>query len=253
MNEAYNRDCLEAMKEYPDGFFDLCVADPPYGIKVTSRHRERERESKLVGGDGRPFGGMRKLRQGQATDNGGVGKGARSGKKLKVEPKFYPVFDDSSPPDEGTFRELQRVSKKLIIWGGNYFLDYLGRATCMIVWDKKRRGMSQADCEIAWTNLPGQSRIFEWRWNGMLQQDMKHKEKRIHATQKPVALYKYLFSTYCKEGDRILDPYLGSGSSRIAAYDLGYDFVGYEIEKVYFDLQEKRFAEHTGQTSLFTD
>lgn len=191
--------------------------------------------------------------KGRPPITGGVGKGARSGKKLKVESKFYPVFDDSSPPDEGTFRELQRVSKKLIIWGGNYFLDYLGRATCMIVWDKKRRGMSQADCEIAWTNLPGQSRIFEWRWNGMLQQDMKHKEKRIHATQKPVALYKYLFSTYCKEGDRILDPYLGSGSSRIAAYDLGYDFVGYEIEKVYFDLQEKRFAEHTGQTSLFTD
>ena len=252
MNVVYNCDCVEAMRSLPDGFFDLCVADPPYGIKITARHQERERvrssvemadRSAVCGsyGNGRP-----PIARGLARVQGPA-------KKIKVESKFYPVFDDSSPPDEGTFRELQRVSKKLIIWGGNYFLDYLGRATCMIVWDKKRRGMSQADCEIAWTNLPGQSRVFEWRWNGMLQQDMKHKEKRIHATQKPVALYKYLFSTYCKDGDKILDPYLGSGSSRIAAYDLGLDFVGYEIEKVYFDLQEKRFLEHTEQTSLFSD
>lgn len=245
MNVVYNMDCMEAMKEYTDGYFDLVVADPPYGINITARHRsqtiqvERERRTPLVGGKGRPFGGN--------------GKAIRRSKNKPCESKFYPAFDDSSPPNEDTFRELKRVSKKLIIWGGNFFLDYLGRATCMIVWDKKRRGMSQADCEIAWTNLPGQSRVFEWRWNGMLQQDMKHKEKRIHATQKPVALYKYLFSTYCKDGDKILDPYLGSGSSRIAAYDLGLDFVGYEIEKVYFDLQEKRFLEHTEQTSLFSD
>ena len=161
------------------------------------------------------------------------------------------MFDDSSPPDAEVFRELERVSKKLIIWGGNFFLDHLGAASCMIVWDKKRRGLDQADCEIAWTNLPGQSRILEYRWNGMLQEDMKNKEQRIHPTQKPVNLYKMLFTRYANKGDKIFDPFLGSGSSRIAAYDVGLDFTGCELSKVYFDLQEERFAEHTAQGNLF--
>lgn len=161
------------------------------------------------------------------------------------------MFDDSSPPDADYFRELERVAKRRIIWGGNFFLDFLGKASCIIVWDKKRRGMAQADCEIAWTDLPGQSRVFEFQWNGMLQGNMKHKEERIHATQKPVALYKWLLSKYAKPGDKILDTHLGSGSSRIAAYDLGFDFVGCEIDKVYFELEEKRFAEHTAQTRMF--
>ena len=164
------------------------------------------------------------------------------------------MFDDSSPPDAEVFRELERVSRKLIIWGGNFFLDHLGAASCMIVWDKKRRGMSQADCEIAWTNLPGQSRIIEYKWNGMLQEDMKHKEERIHATQKPVALYSYLYRlAKLKPGDKVLDPYLGSGSSRIAAYDMGLDFTGYEIDPTYFALEEERFARHTAQMNLFVD
>ena len=205
------------------------------------RERERERESRapLVGGGARPFGG---------------GASSSIGAKRSYTSVFYPVFDDSSPPDAETFSELFRVSKKLIIWGGNFFLERLGPASCMIVWDKKRRGLDQADCEIAWTNLSGQSRIFEWRWNGMLQQDMKNKEKRIHATQKPVALYKYCYSLAgLKCGEKVLDPYLGSGSSRIAAYDAGLDFYGYEIDKTYFDLQEKRFAEHTAQLNLFLE
>lgn len=162
------------------------------------------------------------------------------------------MFDDSSAPNKQVFRELERVSKKLIIWGGNYFLDHLGAASCMIVWDKKRRGLDQADCEIAWTNLKGQSRVFEYRWNGMLQENMKEKEIRIHGTQKPVDLYRYLYNLAgMKKGEKVFDPYLGSGSSRIAAYDLGLDFVGCEISKVYFELEEKRFEEYTAQLSLF--
>jgi site-specific DNA-methyltransferase (adenine-specific) len=181
-----------------------------------------------------------------------VSGGPGTGKKLKVESKFYPVFDDSSPPDAETFRELKRISKKLIVWGGNFFLDNLGPASCMIVWDKKRRGMDQADCEIAWSNLNGQSRIFEYRWNGMLQQNMKEKETRIHATQKPVDLYAYLYTlAKLKPGDKVLDPYLGSGSSRIAAYNAGLDFYGYEIDETYFRLQEERFEKHTSQQNLF--
>ena len=121
----------------------------------------------------------------------------------------------------------------------------------MIIWDKCRRGMDQADCEIAWTDFPGQSRIFEFRWNGMLQGDPANKETRIHPTQKPVALYKCIFSRYAKPGDKILDTHLGSGSSRIAAWDADLDFWGYEIDPVYFDAQEKRFQTHANQINLF--
>lgn len=97
-------------------------------------------------------------------------------------------------------------------------LDHLGAASCIIVWDKKRRGMDQADCEIAWTNLPGQSRIFEYKWNGMLQENMKAKEKRIHPTQKPVMLYSWLLGRFAKPGDKILDTHVGSASSLIACH-----------------------------------
>ena len=143
-NIAYCADCMTALREFPDKHFDLCVADPPYGLNITGRHRkrERERENVLVGG-ARPFGGMRRLREGPPDPFCNRKAGGTSGPSevLKIPPKFYPVFDDSSPPDADVFRELARVSKKLIIWGGNFFLDHLGPASCMIVWDKKRRGM----------------------------------------------------------------------------------------------------------------
>ena len=253
MTQAFNRDCMEAMREFPDKFFDLAVVDPPYGISVTSRHvvrdtdscsqsghveRERERRTVLVGGAARPFGGKK-------------GVMLSVGKSKPCESSFYHAFDDSSPPDAEYFRELTRVSKSMVIWGGNFFLDHLGPASCMIVWDKKRRGMDQADCEIAWTNLSGQNRIIDFRWNGMLQGDMKNKENRIHPTQKPVRLYEWIYDHYAKEGDKILDTHLGSGSSRIAAHNRGLDFWGYEIDKVYFDLQEKRFEDYTAQGNLF--
>lgn len=130
-------------------------------------------------------------------------------------------------------------------------LDYLGAASCMIVWDKKRRGMDQADCEIAWTNVNGQSRIFDYLWNGMLQENMKKKEQRIHPTQKPVALYAWIYRNYAKPGMKILDTHLGSGSSRIAAWDAGLDFVGTEIDETYFNLQEERFKKHIAQGTIF--
>ena len=117
-----------------------------------------------------------------------------------VSPKIYKAFDDSHAPDAAYFKELKRVAKKMIIWGGNYFLDNLGKTECLIVWDKKRRGINFADCEIAWTNIKEPCRIFEWAWNGMIQEDMKNKEYRIHPTQKPVALYKWLLEHYMIEG-----------------------------------------------------
>ena len=168
-------------------------------------------------------------------------------------PKSYHSFDDQRPPDAEYFSEIKRVSKNQIIWGGNYFLDYLGSTECMVCWDKGRTDLAFADGEIAWTSFKKPVRIFRFKWNGMLQEDMKNKECRIHPTQKPVRLYQWLLERFAKEGDRILDTHLGSGSSRIAAYELNYDFVGYEIDKVYFEEQERRFLQHTAQMNLFVE
>lgn len=165
--------------------------------------------------------------------------------------KFYHPFDDSATPDGKYFEELFRVSKAQIIWGGNFFLDYLGATSCMIVWDKGRRGMDQADCEIAWTSLKGQPRIFNYKWNGMLQEDMKNKEHRIHPTQKPVALYKWLVERFTKPDDIILDTHVGSASSLIAFKQLQHKFVGFEKDKYYFDTATKRFNSETAQMNLW--
>jgi site-specific DNA-methyltransferase (adenine-specific) len=170
-----------------------------------------------------------------------------------VSPKIYHPFDDTKIPDAEYFSELRRVSKNQIIWGGNYFLDFLTSTECMIFWDKCRDGLNFADGEIAWTSFKQPTRRYTFKWNGMLQGDMKNKEDRFHPTQKPVALYRWIFHHYAKQGDKILDTHLGSGSSRIAAYDAGLDFVGYEIDETYFRLQEERFARHTSQMSLFID
>lgn len=239
-SEVFCMDCMEAMREMPDNAFDLAVVDPPYGIGIGKHHQRGGGGGNtfIVSPGYRPFGGK-------------AGNSHRAVPKSGGKSNPYHAFDDSSPPDAEYFRELRRVSRNQIIWGGNFFLDSLGRASCIIVWDKKRRELDQADCEIAWTSLKGQSRIFEFRWNGMLQGDMKHKEARIHPTQKPIALYSWIFRRYAKPGDRILDTHMGSQSSRIAAYDAGLDFTGYEIDPVYFEMGNKRFADHAAQISLF--
>lgn len=122
---------------------------------------------------------------------------------------------------------------------------------CWIVWDKDNGDNYFADCELAYTSFKSAVRKFKYRWQGMLQESVKNKEIRIHPTQKPIALYAWIFARYAKPGDKILDTHLGSGSSRIAAYDAGLDFVGCEIDKDYFAAQEERFAAHTAQLSLF--
>ena len=223
MNQAFNMDCLEAMRSMPDKAFDLAVVDPPYGIGVMS---------------------MNYTKSGAVRTHGYAAAKRRDYRKQSEW--------DVAPPQE-YFDQLFRVSKKCIIWGGNYF--QLPPSKGFIVWDKRVNDQMSndfADCEFAWMSEGlGVARVFRYCWNGMIQGDMKNKEERFHPTQKPVALYKWILSKYAKEGDRILDTHLGSGSSRIAAYDLGLDFVGYEIDKEYFDKQEERFARHTAQTSLF--
>jgi site-specific DNA-methyltransferase (adenine-specific) len=142
------------------------------------------------------------------------------------------------------------VARKRIIWGGNYFLDYLPATECFIVWDKRRRGLNFADCELAWTNMKLPCRIFEFKWNGMLQEDMKNKEERIHPTQKPVALYKWILDNYAKPGDKILDTHVGSASSLIACEDFGFQYVGFEIDADYYKLGQERLERNRAQMTI---
>lgn len=219
-------DCMDLMARFPDGYFDIAIVDPPYGISVGHN-------SEFLGGG--------------YFKNISIWGQHKSISKTK----FYHPFDDSATPDGRYFEELFRVSKAQIIFGGNFFLDYLGAASCIIVWDKGRRGMDQADCEIAWTSLPGQSRVIEYKWNGMLQQDMKNKEYRIHPTQKPVQLYKWLIDRYTKPTDIILDTHVGSASSLIAAQSLNRRFVGCELDEYYYNQALERFNAETSQLTMF--
>lgn len=206
-NKAFNVDCMVALKETPDKFYDLCICDPPYGI------------------------GM---------DGGTVGyKGFNN-----FEKKNW----DKSIPSKEYFDELFRVSQNQIIWGGNYFP--LPPSRCLLIWDKGEGfyNRTYAEGEIAWTSFDKNVKLF--KRDPLCNGDYRGK---IHPTQKPVALYEWLLVNYAKAGDRILDTHLGSGSSRIAAYNLGFDFTGYEIDKDYFAAQEERFKKHTAQGNLFLE
>lgn len=151
---------------------------------------------------------------------------------------------DDTAPTEAYFAELFRISKNQIIWGGNYFP--LPPTRCILVWDKGETmyGRSFCELEMAWTSFNESARIFKYN---------PADSSRIHPTQKPVALYAWIFSRYAKPKDKIIDTHLGSGSSRIAAYNAGLDFVGFEIDKDYFEKQEERFAAHIARCSLFVD
>jgi len=214
----YNMDCMEGMKEFPDKYFDLAIVDPPYGINIGAK----------VGG-AKPFG--------------------KSGGGKIVAPKTYRGFDDTQTPDKKYFEELKRVSVNQIIFGGNYFIEYLANTPCFIVWDKDNSG-NFADCELAWTSFNTAVRKFKFRWNGMLQENMKDKEYRIHPTQKPVKLYEWLLTNYAKQGDKILDTHVGSASSLIACHNLGFQYVGFELDKEYYEQSLKRLETAKKQVSI---
>ena len=157
--------------------------------------------------------------------------------------KFHTLFgenkwDDEIPSDE-YFEQLFRVSKNQIIWGGNYFP--LAPTRCLIIWDKLIGDNNFSMFELAWTSFDKPCKIYKQSSMG----------ERIHPTQKPVELYKFLIDKYGNKGDKILDTHLGSGSSRIACHDYGFEFVGFELDKDYFDAQEKRFQNHIMQQKLF--
>ena len=216
MNIVYNIDCMEGMKQYPDGYFDLAVVDPIYGD----------------------------------IPQGGYMNGTGGG--LVKQKNYHMAIWQQEKTGPEYFKELFRVSKNQIIWGGNYFVEAIGRdSPCWVVWDKDHpEGVNYADCELAWTSFNRAARLFKYRWNGFIQQNMKNREVRIHPTQKPTDLYRWIFRNFAKAGDKVLDTHVGSGTIRRAAYDYGIEFVGYEIDKTYFDLQEKAFHEYTAQLRL---
>ena len=173
--------------------------------------------------------------------NMGVGKSKKASKiqNRKWKPKDW----DKETPTPEYFLELKRVSKNQIIWGGNYF--DLPPCKNYIVWDKQiPQGMSFADCEMAWTSFVNAPKIF--RHSAYLD-----KQNKLHPTQKPIRLYEWLLANYAKPNDLILDTHLGSGSSRIAAYKNGYDFIGFELDTEYYAAQDKRFQTFIAQQRLW--
>lgn len=213
---ALNIDCMEYMKNIPDKYFDLAVVDPPYGIGVQTHTRT-----------------------------------ARPTDKWKNPKSYnYKTFDDSKAPSENYFNELFRISKKQIVWGGNYFTEFLQPSMGWVIWDKmvdEKEHISMV--EMAWTSFEKKAMKFELLWAGFKKGE---RTNRIHPTQKPIALYQWIYKNYLPEGGKVLDTHLGSGSNRIAADKAGnIDFVGCELDKDYFEAQEKRWANYKAQLKLF--
>ncbi len=209
LNTIYNMDCIEGMKEIPDQYFELAIVDPPYFKKC-----EKE------------------IWPGAEISTTGV-------KRNRFRSNHWNM------PDQNYFDELLRVSQHQIVWGVNYFDISLGSGR--IVWDKRNDTSSFSKCEIAYCSLHDSTQVFRYMWNGMLQEDMKHKERRIHPTQKPVALYHWLLHHYAKKGDKILDTHMGSGSSIIACHDLEFDYMAFEIDPNYYTAAMERVNRHKAQ------
>lgn len=218
MVELLNIDCIEYMKDIPDKFFDLAIVDPPYGIG--------EHGGKLRGGI----------------------QGRKKGFKeiIRYENKGW----DNKTPTDKFFLELKRVSVNQIIWGANHFGN-MPPSPCWIVWDKKITDNSDfADCELAWTSFKTTVRKFTYGWLGLEYVNNIEREKKIHPTQKPVKLYRWLLKNYAKPGDKIFDSHGGSMSSAIACHNMGFDMVLCEIDKDYYDAGVKRYNDEIKQLKL---
>lgn len=212
----YLQDCVEGMKQYPDNHFDLAVVDPPYGIGISS-------------------GGSYYNLKGKRANN----------------PHKKKDWDSEIPSTE-YWNQIFRVSKNQIVWGGNYMTEYLHPSRCWIFWDKMKYVPNYADGELAWTSFDLNTKKIQLQHHGFMTSDRKNEGvSSIHPTQKPVALYDWIFKNYAKEGDKILDTHLGSGSNRIAAHKAGLDFTGFELDEEYFDASVKRFREYENQLTLF--
>ena len=199
-------DCMVLMARYPDGYFDLAVVDPPYGINWLDHV-----------------------------------KNPNKGKNWKVHE--YKPWDKEPPPPE-YFAELRRVSRNQIIWGGNYMMENLRSTPCWVIWDKMQE-FSGAIFEMAWTSFDSPAKAFR-----MSRVEAYANQEKIHPTQKPVALYRWLLANYAKPGQRILDTHLGSGSHAIAAHYVGIHLTACEIDPDYFAAAQERIARETMQATF---
>ena len=216
INKINFGDCLDIMKKLPDNYIDLILTDPPYGEKMSRRG--------VLG----------------SSNRGAVQNYGKSD------------WDDEIPAQE-YFDEMFRVSKNQIIFGGNFMITRIGKnSPCWIIWDKDNTG-NYADAELAWTSFNRAVKKYTWRWNGMIQQDMKNKERRIHPTQKPVRLMEMILRDfYDKEkGGIVADFYSGSGSVAIACHNLGIPFISVEKRLEYYQESVKRLKDVQAQMKLF--
>lgn len=229
LNKVYNMDCIEGMREIPDKHFELAIVDPPYGI---GEHGGKNRSGFVK---------------------------QKNGNRLWVNGFHERRSWDREPCQPETITEIFRVSKRQIIWGCNNFNYPFGPGR--IVWDKCQQGTDQSDCEIAYNSEGKKVDLFRFMWRGMMQGkgvlcgeiqqgNKKKNEKRIHPTQKPIALYKWLLKNYAKPGDKILDTHVGSGSSIIACIDMGFEYMGFEIDEGYYKAMQERIYHFTRQTVL---
>ena len=224
--EFTNEDNMELMARYPDKHFELAIVDPPYGIRADiAQNQAAEQRIK-------------------ANCNSKAGKGWKLYKQTNW---------DSEKPSELYFYKLFNCSNKQIIWGGNYFPYLWNYSNSFLLWNKMQRNFSLADGELAWYSETNKAmRIFDFS-RGSALADNNNTGERLHPTQKPVALYKWLLQNYAKKGDTILDTHVGSGSIIIASWELGFDFVGCELDKDYYEAAVKRFKEHVqAHPKLFT-
>jgi site-specific DNA-methyltransferase (adenine-specific) len=203
-----NEDNMKLMARYEDNHFDLAIVDPPYGIGID-----------------------------------GQKKSIKNGTQIRKHYEFKGW--DNAIPSEQYFNELKRVSKNQIIWGGNYFTEYLKPTKSWIFWYKGQQDLTMSDGEMAWTSTKEVTRMFNLHRTHLWQ------EKPNHPTQKPIQLYKWILSKYAKEGDKILDTHLGSGSIAIACHDLGFDLTACELDTDYFNAAMKRIEDHKKQLTLF--
>ena len=206
-----NEDNMQLMARYPDNYFELAIVDPPYGIG-----RDGQEET--------------------FTKN-------KSHKR-----KYYAKkeWDDTTPKQE-YFNELKRVSKNRIIWGANYFVEFLNVGTMgWVFWYKGQEGLTMSDGEIAFTSFQRATRQVNIN-RGFIAKN----GGSIHPTQKPVKLYEWLLMNYAKEGDKILDTHLGSGSIALACHNLGFDLVGCELDIEYYEAACKRLKQHQSQLTIF--
>jgi DNA modification methylase len=203
----YNRDCLEVLPTLEVGSVDAVVTDPPYGT-----------------GRDKGFGGFEGF--------GGLGTPI-------ARTQYEGNWDSTRPPREA-FDQIQRVGRILLVFGGNYFADYLPVGTHWVVWDKKQTMPTFGDCELVWTNSPRKSvKWIQREWNGLLGKE----ESRQHATQKPVKIMAWLVEHYAPIDALVLDPFMGSGTTGVACVQLGRKFIGIGIERKYFDIAVKRISE----------